>query len=99
MSQAGTRLRRAETGYYHWCPGCEMMHPLPDRWTFNGDVERPTFSPSFLHRFGKDDARVCHYILTDGVLNYCSDSTHALAGKAVPLPTLADVDADEWDWI
>jgi hypothetical protein len=30
----------------------------------------------------------CHYILAKGVLNYCSDCTHALAGQSVPLPPL-----------
>lgn len=25
------------------------MHPLPDGWAFNGDVNKPTFSPSFKH--------------------------------------------------
>jgi len=74
------------------------MHVLPWKrggWTFNGDVVRPTFIPSFLHqwrRMGADgvtpeDMR-CHYILTDGVLNFCGDSKHALAGKSVPLPEL-----------
>ena len=113
MSQAGTKLRRGQTGYFHWCPGCEEMHPLPDRWTFNGDVERPTFSPSFLHTVttyaGGVDAQGigigerrqgrCHYILTDGVLNFCSDSTHALAGQAVPLPVLPEHLRDHWDWL
>jgi hypothetical protein len=23
------------------------MHPLPDSWKFNGDLENPTFTPSF----------------------------------------------------
>lgn len=80
----------------HWCPGCNEMHVLPWKrggWTFNGDVERPTFTPSFLHRWksyddGKPTPKICHYILTDGVLNFCSDCTHALAGKSVPLPEL-----------
>jgi hypothetical protein len=36
----------------------------------------------------------CHYILTAGQLNFCSDSTHALAGKTVPLPDLPDAFRD-----
>lgn len=32
----------------------------------------------------------CHYILTAGVLNYCGDCTHAMAGQAVPLPPIPD---------
>lgn len=31
---------------------------------------------------------VCHYILTDGILNYCNDCTHELKGQSVPLPEL-----------
>jgi hypothetical protein len=91
-------------GYLHWCPGCEESHTLPSGWTFNGDLERPTFTPSFKHEGRKRvfinrewvgewlrDAKgdtipyICHYILTDGVLNFCGDSTHSLAGKSVPL--------------
>lgn len=85
-------------GHYHYCPGCEGMHRLPPGWTFNGDLVRPTYSPSFKHtwRFGDSGGgKVCHYILTDGVLNYCSDSTHPLAGEAVPLP---DIPPQFVDW-
>jgi hypothetical protein len=34
-----------------WCPGCDHAHPFhtgSDGWAWNGDVERPTFSPSLL---------------------------------------------------
>ena len=107
MGQASTKLRRLEGGYAHWCPGCEQMHKLPDSWTFDGNLESPTYSPSFKHsgklrvfvdgnwagEWKRDAAGaplpfVCHYILTAGVLNFCSDSTHYLAGKSVPLPPL-----------
>ncbi len=37
---------------------------------------------------GKPVDECCHYILTAGQLNFCGDSTHALAGKTVPLPPL-----------
>lgn len=50
MSQVSSRLRRAVGAYAHWCPGCEEMHPLPDAgWTFDGNLEAPTFTPSFKH--------------------------------------------------
>lgn len=97
MSQVSSKLRRAEGRYFHWCPGCKTMHPLPDRWQFDGNLEAPTFSPSFLHRghFNDKDG-VCHYILTKGVLNFCGDSTHELAGQTVPLPDLPGEDI--WKW-
>lgn len=30
----------------------------------------------------------CHYLIKDGRLEFCADSTHALAGKTVALPEL-----------
>lgn len=49
MSQVSPILRRAQGRYMHWCPACEELHQLPDSWKFNGDVDRPSFSPSFKH--------------------------------------------------
>jgi len=87
MSQVSSVLRRVEGGFAHWCPGCEELHRLPDSWTFDGNLESPTFTPSFKHEWRE---HVCHYVLTSGVLNFCGDCTHALAGHAVPLPKLKD---------
>lgn len=39
---------------------------------------------------GKPIPEICHYILTNGVLNFCPDCTHSMAGKTVPLPELPD---------
>ena len=40
-------LRAAEGGRVtFWCPGCREAHVVGPNWTFNGDYERPTFSPS-----------------------------------------------------
>ncbi len=52
MGQVSKHLRNIDGGYSHWCPGCSKMHAIntdrADRpcWTFNGDLERPSFSPS-----------------------------------------------------
>lgn len=50
-------LRTAEGGrLMFWCPGCDGAHQvqvgdgLGPRWGFNGDHERPTFTPSVLVR-------------------------------------------------
>lgn len=110
MGQVSLCLRRTLEGYAHWCPACREMHRLPDTWQFNGDVNNPTFTPSFKHKGMKtiNDANgkwtgewertstgnpipfICHYILTNGILNYCADCTHSLANKNVPLPELPD---------
>ncbi len=62
-------------------------------WTWNGDLEKPTLSPSILTN---EDATVmdpyarCHSFLTDGVFHFLKDSTHPLAGKYVVIPDLPD---------
>lgn len=75
----------------HWCPGCEELHrfsiskPLPNgsQWSFDGNLEKPTFQPSMNIGHGG-----CHYFLHAGVLKYQRDCEHELAGKEIPLPPL-----------
>lgn len=91
MGQVSSKLRSVTGGFSHWCPGCERMHvlPHPRGWTFNGDLERPTFSPSFRHDWrDAGGERVCHYFLQDGKLQFCGDAWHGLAGQTVELPAL-----------
>ena len=91
MSQVSKIFRRAPGCYMHWCPGCEEMHPLPDSWTFNGDLNKPTFSPSFLQGgCGKDYKGSCHYFITDGNIAYCGDNKHEYNGKTIPIPELPE---------
>ena len=85
MTQVSKKLRRAEGRYMHWCSGCQMTHPLPDSWTFNGDLDKPTFSPSFKQTVGDV---TCHYFIREGRIEYCGDSWHELSGKTVELPDL-----------
>ena len=96
-------------GYQHWCPGCERLHYIRVKgdapiWSFNGDIDKPTFAPSVRITYnGRDAGQVrydddgkphrapascCHYFLTGGQLQFCGDSTHALAGRTVDLPDL-----------
>ncbi|MEQ1890287.1 MAG: DUF6527 family protein [Alphaproteobacteria bacterium] len=84
MSLAGLKLYRAQGGWHHFCPGCQSIHRLPDGWRFDGNLESPTFTPSFKHSWG--NKMICHYFLTAGQLVFCSDSTHRLAGQSVALP-------------
>lgn len=67
------------------CPGCDELHILDHRWTFNNDPERPTFKPSLLCR--TDDTR-CHSFITAGRIRFLADCTHALAGQTVDLPEI-----------
>ncbi len=73
--------------YIFHCPGCECLHSYDVRtdggrpnWTFNGDFDRPTFSPSLLY-----PDRICHLFLTDGKIRFLGDCTHKLAGQVVEM--------------
>ena len=43
-----------DNGLMFWCPGCDGAHRIQHgagsgpRWSWNGDVEKPTFQPSIL---------------------------------------------------
>lgn len=75
------------------------VRPGAPTWVFNGDAENPTFSPSVLHTWGREvdpsfvdegpgDSGRCHYFIRNGQIEFCGDSTHELAGKTVPLPSV-----------
>jgi len=53
MGQVNRFFRNTVSGLAHWCPGCEEIHILPPSWEFDGNLECPTFKPSFLHSMHK----------------------------------------------
>jgi hypothetical protein len=70
-----------------FCPGCKYTHVLnvnPDNgrpmWDFNGDYDKPTFSPSLLVRTGHhvpgqpkaEDCDACKECAAEGVPTFCS---------------------------
>ena len=62
------------------------------RWGFNGDLDRPTFTPSVLvtwrDRDGEIPDEICHTFITAGRVLSLSDCTHTLAGQTLPRPDL-----------
>ena len=71
-------------GYYKfWCPGCEDVHVVNATWSVNVEVD--TITPSVLVRGGSRDI-TCHSFVTNGRIQFLTDSTHALAGQTVDLP-------------
>lgn len=109
------KLKRVTTGanqllgWKHWCAGCERTHVIAvetanssgARWTFDGNHEAPTFSPSINIRVGpyptapagRPDAGkidICHYFIRSGSVEFLADCTHPLAGRTVPLPDLPE---------
>jgi hypothetical protein len=74
------------TRVYYNCPGCGNVHGIdPNRWSFNGDLVNPTFTPSVLCNPDHLPSR-CHHFVTDGNIKFLSDCHHELKGKTVPLP-------------
>ena len=91
-----------------WCPGCRCLHGLwiagKDRpiWKFDGNMEKPTFSPSLGVKWTrilsteKDESGnlphedlMCHSYIRAGRWKFLDDSTHSLAGHTVdmiPIP-------------
>ena len=76
------------------CPGCGYDHPFHvgyterPSWSWNGDVDKPTFSPSLLV-FKDVPAQRCHSFVTDGNIQFLSDCFHELKNQTVEIP--------EWD--
>lgn len=81
------------------CPGCKMYHmvhtkqPSPNgaKWTFDGNMEKPTLSPSLMVRYpyGNDKKfQTCHSFIRKGEWQFLNDCTHDLAGKTVPMVEL-----------
>lgn len=74
------------------------MHPLkvPSPHTpkaFNNDFEKPSFkkwwwfTPPVNKRWNEKKI-VCHYQIEDGIIHFCLDCSHSLAGQRVKLPEL-----------
>lgn len=85
----------AIVAYNFRCPGCTTLHvihvshPTADTWTFNGDLKRPTFSPSILVNADRSHPGLprCHSFVRDGCIQFLGDCTHDLAGRTVELPS------------
>lgn len=79
-------------GWYVFCPACRTAHLFDSRWSFNGDVDKPTFKGSMLvHADTEPDGQKtprCHSFVEDGKIRYLSDCTHDYAGRTVDLPEL-----------
>ena len=79
-------------GIGFWCPGCDGVHVVTLKrqdgspmWSWDDNVDAPTFSPSILVTYDPDKSR-CHSFVRAGKIEFLNDSTHALAGKTVDIP-------------
>lgn len=102
----GLKWREGRAGHYqHWCPGCNQRHEIavgePNgsgaKWSFNGNFEAATFSPSIHIQIGPyidpDDPSQnepkytqCHYFIKDGKIQFLTDCKHDMRGMTVDIP-------------
>ena len=87
-------LAKSNGNIFFDCPGCEGPHGVNcgeghgPVWTFNGDVNKPTFSPSVLVAYENrlsTDKFICHSFVRDGKIQFLSDCTHSLRGQTVDI--------------
>lgn len=57
-------------------------------WTWDGNLEAPTLSPSILT--GKGTDKICHSYLKEGIFQFLGDCNHSLVNQHVPMPDLPD---------
>lgn len=87
--------------WWFWCPACYTHHRFITKaslnekvptWTFNRDEEEPTFHPSLRNTYEHDSAgkplRFCHLFVEKGIIRFCADSTHDMAGKSITMEDL-----------
>ena len=79
------------TDWIFECPACCCAHGFKNdgRWTFNGDLYKPTFTPSLDVKWVITNSNVikerCHSFVTDGMIHYQGDCTHIFAGQTLEL--------------
>ena len=95
MGQISNKFRRGQRRYFHYCEPCDKLHPLPDTWSFCGDLDAPTFSPSFRQRINAE-GDTCHYFIRRGVVEFCGDCWHDKAGHNIELPDLPERFRDDY---
>lgn len=78
----------------HWCPACDMRHIIltndwehsGPRWEWNGDVTKPTYSPSVKTEWKTKDTLICHFFMKEGKIQFLNDCTHDMASTIVDIP-------------
>lgn len=94
--------KSAEDTWKFWCPGCNSAHAVSDSWQVNTETATISPSVLVhAHKRLIDDSLTgdaltapanitttpqCHSFVTNGRIQFLSDSTHPLAGQTVELP-------------
>jgi len=80
------------------CPGCKTAHIFNCDtwgWKFNGNYDKPTFTPSML--VNKQDPKTrCHSFVKDGNIQFLQDCFHELKGQNIPLEVFDESDESNY---
>lgn len=68
------------------------------RWILTGTPDNPSLHPSVRHSYPESAYEnnpglpryQCHYMVTNGVLEFFDDCTHQFKGQKIPMPELTD---------
>lgn len=96
--EKGTYMFECPAGHTHYI-NTKVPNQQNAQWGFNGNLDRPTFSPSINEKTGyyvdpntkgdeqwlKDNSYQCHFFVRDGKIIFCSDCSHSLKGTTVEL--------------
>lgn len=94
------RVKETENSWIVKCPASGFIDIPRDRnWKFDGNYERPTFTPSVNETREKagqtlEDLKAeknpwrNHVVIENGMIAYQGDCTHEWAGKTVEIPPL-----------
>lgn len=77
---------------FYYCPACDCDHMIlfkgPNKWTWNGDKVKPTFSPSVRVQWTYGPEKIkhnCHFFVRNGEIQYLGDCTHDMKGKTIKM--------------
>jgi hypothetical protein len=83
IRRMGKKIEKVQ-GLDEWifgCPGCDGMHYFDKRWTYDGNDESPTLSPSIVTE--GNGGEKCHLVISGGVIEFLDDCEHELRGMRV----------------
>lgn len=89
--------------YVFRCPGCKSLHVIntinPNhnraKWSFSGTLDNPSFTPSINCKYefpAGAPPKICHFIITNGMIDFKSECSHGLAGHIIAMPDIENFD-------
>lgn len=101
--EKGTYFFKCPAGHIHYI-NTKVPNHMNAQWNFNGNIDKPTFTPSIDEKSGyhvaecsEEDRKYyqeenlgykCHFVITDGYIQFCGDCSHDLKNTTIELPEI-----------